>query len=69
MTFSHFSYVFMFMRCQIDSVEEEELLLLAVEEAAWPYASLDCILSAAVLFSGRPPSSVLTLTCGFRSII
>ena len=54
---------FMFMRCKKDSVEEEELLLLAVEEAAWPYASLDCILSAAVLFSGRPPPSVLTLTC------
>ncbi len=41
-----------------DSVEEEELLLLAVEEAAWVYswlyASLGCIISAAVLFSGRP---------------
>ena len=42
-----------------DSVEEEEeeLLLLAVEAAAWVYAwvyaSLGCIISAAVLFSGR----------------
>ncbi len=25
-----------------------------------------CIISAAVLFRGRPPSSVITLTCGFR---
>ena len=55
------------MRCQRDSVEEEENLL-AVEEAAWSYASFSCILSAAVLFSGRPPLSVLTLTCRFRSI-
>ena len=32
---------------------EEKLLFLAVEEA-WLYASLGCIISAAVLFSGRP---------------
>jgi len=50
------------MRCKKDSLEEEELLLLAVEEAAWPYALLGCILSVAILCSGRPPPSVLTLT-------
>ena len=42
----------------VDEEEEEELLLLVVEEAAWVYAwlyaSLGCIISAAVLFSGRP---------------
>ena len=54
-----FSFFLCFL-CLGDSVEEEEeeLLLRAVEEAAWVYAwlyaSLGCIISAAVLFSGRP---------------
>jgi len=30
------------------------MLFLALEEAAWLNASLGCIISAAVLFSGRP---------------
>jgi hypothetical protein len=47
-TISHFFYVFYVEE------EEEELLFLAVEEASWLYASLGCIISAAVLFSGRP---------------
>ena len=55
MTISHFFLCFLCLGDpKEDSVEEEELLLLAVEEAAWVYASFGCIISAAVLFSGRP---------------
>ena len=55
MTISHFSYVFLCLGDpKEDTVKEEESLLLAVEEAAWVYASFGCIISAAVLFSGRP---------------